>query len=564
MKVSELGFTSDFAKNAEIIKNLSDIDIDIPMKINLFDYQKVGAFFMWYVKKCFMLDDTGLGKTAQVLGYCKLLQKSKYASGNHDTLKVLIVVTSSILFQWKTEVEKFTNLKCDVVDQKSKKDRDRHYEKFAGNKVELLIINYHKILKDFDLIAPIDFDAVVFDEASQLKEYTTKMYKLFNQICKKTPRVVLLTATPISNNLEEFYNLFNLFNLPGILPERNDFIADYLITKQVKVKTRWGDKLISTIVGSRLDMIPVFRDKISSFYIRRLNTNDDSELSKLKMNILQEPVLLTKEQKDLCFDLKKEQVDSESPIISLYTDFVKVACCPQIYSNNFSNVSPKAIRLIEFLKSTDRKVVLFAKFIEFHKIMQQYLDHEGIKYCCINGGLSSKERQKSKDAFETDPDIKVIMLTGAGKFGLNLQITNQLVFTDIPYTPSDVFQIIGRVFRTGQTEDVDIRFIYCVDSLEEDLFAILERKQREIDAFFDQDKAEIFTLNRSKGRIDVKKNFMNRDYTTGPYFELTKEQLALIPEKEYIEIQKQSDSVEAVEEFSGAEKTVFSGTNVIL
>lgn len=563
MKLSEVGFTNDFNHNVDLIKGLSDIDLDISMKINLFDYQKVGALFMWYVKKCFMLDDTGLGKTAQVLGYCKLLQKSKYKSGG-GSLKVLIVVTSSILFQWKTEIEKFTDFKCDVVDQKSKKDRDRHYEKFKDNKVELLVINYHKILKDFELINAIDFDAVVFDEASQLKEHTTKMYKLFSQICNKTPRVVLLTATPISNNLEEFYNLFNLFNIPGILPERQDFIADYLITKQVKVKTRWGDKLISTIVGSRLDMIPVFRDKISSFYIRRLNTNDDSELSKLKMNIIQEPVLLTKEQKDLCFELKKEQVDSESPIISLYTDFVKVACCPQIYSNNFSNISPKAIRLIEFLKSMDRKVVLFAKFIEFHKIMQQYLDHVGIKYCCINGGLSSKERQKSKELFETDPEVKVIMLTGAGKFGLNLQITNQLVFTDIPYTPSDVFQIIGRVFRTGQTEDVDIRFIYCIDSLEEDLFAILERKQREIDTFFDQDKAEIFTLNRNKGKIDVKKNFMNRDYTVGPYFELTKDQLQLIPEKEFIEIQKPSESVAAVEEFAGAAATVFDGSNVIL
>jgi len=275
-------------------------------------------------------------------------------------------------------------------------------------------------------------------------------------------------------------------------------------------------------------------------------------------------VLLTKEQKDLCYELKKEQVDSDSPIISLYTDFVKVACCPQIYSNTFSNISPKALRLVEFLKSTDRKVVLFAKFIEFHKIMQQYFDHSGIKYCCINGTMSSKERQKSKELFETDPDVRVIMLTGAGKFGLNLQITNQLVFTDIPYTPSDVFQIIGRVFRTGQTEDVDIRFIYCTGSLEEDLFAILERKQREIDTFFDQDKAEIFSLTRNQGKIDVKKNFMSRDYQVGPYFDVTPELMKLVPEKEFIEISKPSESVAAVEEFAGAVTGLFDGSDVVL
>ena len=560
----DLGVTEDFNHNAELIKTMTDIDIEVPTKLELFDYQKVGAFYMWYVKKCFMLDDTGLGKTAQVLGYCKLLQKSKFKSNPNEPLKVLIVVTSSILFQWKSEVEKFTDLHCDVADQKSKKDRDRHYEKFAKNNMQILIINYHKILKDYEQISQLNFDAVVFDEASQLKENNTKMYKLFKTICDRTPRVVLLTATPISNNLEEFYNLFELFNMPGILPDRNEFIATYLVTKKVKVKTRWGEKMIDTISGSRLDMIPVFKNLISPFFIRRLNTDDDSELSKLKMNIIQVPVLPTKEQKDLCNALKVDQATNDTPIISLYTDFVKVSCCPQIYSNDFSNISPKAIRLIEFLQSTDRKVVLFAKFIEFHKIMQQYLDKAGIKYCCINGTLSAKDRQKSKSDFENDPEIKVIMLTGAGKFGLNLQITNQLVFTDIPYTPSDVFQIIGRVFRTGQTEDVDIRFIYCQDSLEEDLFGVLERKQREIDTFFDQDKAEIFSLTRNSIKVNVKKNFMTRDYLHGPYFELSPEQYDLIPEKEYIEIQKPSESVEAIAEFAGAVESVFDGNKVIL
>ena len=560
----DLGFTGDFRHDAELIKGLESVPFDVETKIPLEDYQKVGSFYMWYVKKCFMLDDTGLGKTAQTLGYCKLLQQSKYRSGNHDPLKVLIVVTSSILFQWQGEVEKFTDLRCDVISQKSKKDRERHYKKFKDSNVNLLIINYHKILNDFDFINELEFDSIVFDEASQLKEESTKMYKLFNKICEKTPRIVMLTATPISNNLLEFYNLFGLFHIPGLLPDRTEFIMSYLTTKKVKVKTRWGEKLVDTITGSKLEMIPIFRDRIEPFYIRRLNTNDESELSKLNMNIIQVPVYLTKEQKDLCHELKKEQIDSDSPIIALYSDFVKVACCPQIYSNDFSNVSPKALELVKYLKATDRKVVLFAKFIEFHKIMQQYFDHNGIKYCCINGGLSAKERQKSKDLFENDPDVKVIMLTGAGKFGLNLQITNQLVFTDIPYTPSDAFQIIGRVFRTGQTEDVDIRFIYCVDSIEEDLFGVLERKQKEIDAFFDQDKAAIFSLTRADDKVDVKKNFMNRNYQVGPYFDLTSDLQDLIPEKEYVEIQNVSASAEAVKEFAGATETLFDGSNVIL
>ena len=298
------------------------------------------------------------------------------------------------------------------------------------------------------------------------------------------------------------------------------------------------------MAGSKLDMIPVFRDMISSYYIRRLNTENNG-LSNIKMNIIQIPILLTKEQKELCKSLKfNHMMDKDSSILKLYSDFTKVACCPQIFDNSYTNISPKVIELIKQLKSSDKKFVLFASYLEHHKIIRSYLDKANIQYVSVTGEQSAKEKDQSKQQFYSNPEIKVILLTGAGKFGLNLQITNKLVFMTLPYTPSDVFQIIGRIFRIGQEEDVDILIIYHKDSLEEDMFNILERKQREIDTFFEQDKAYIFEL-KDKKELDVSQSFIKRNYGIGPYFDdiCTEEDRLLIPEKELLILDSNKKSI---------------------
>ena len=213
----------------------------------------------------------------------------------------------------------------------------------------------------------------------------------------------------------------------------------------------------------------------------------------------------------------------------------------RFYDPSYSNFSPKAIELIKLINSTKEKYVIYAKFLEYHKILRSYLDLAGINYVSITGEQSSKEKDNSKKKFYEDDSVRVILLTGAGKFGVNLQITNKLVFMDLPYTPSDVFQIIGRIFRTGQDKDVDIFMFYNKDSLEEDLFDNLYRKQTEIDTFFEQEKADIFEILNEKGdKIDVKVSFIQRDYSKGPYYDdnLSEEDRLLIPEKENIIIEE--------------------------
>ena len=120
------------------------------------------------------------------------------------------------------------------------------------------------------------------------------------------------------------------------------------------------------------------------------------------------------------------------------------------------------------------------------------------------------------------------MMTGAGKFGLNLQVSDTILFLDIPYTPSDVFQYIGRVLRTGQTKNVDVYFFYMLNTPEEDLFDSLRRKQEEIDLFFRTSKAQLFDLNL-RTSINMEDSLLARDPMLGEVYSIDEEDYILIP-----------------------------------
>lgn len=510
------------------IKEMDDTPFDIDTKLPMYPYQKVGAYFMLAVKKCFNLDDPGMGKTIQSIGYIKLLQKLLKKSN----VKVLVATTSSVVYQWESEVKKFSNLLPVVIDG-SKARRTNDYTNFAKDRRNVMIINHTKVLHDFDKIRAVKWDAIIIDEASALKDRSTAMYKYYDYLAKAVDRFVLLTATPISNNLEEFYNLFQLFQL-NFLPEYPEFRERFLITKPVTVKKPGGAKFtIQSVVGSK--NITEFRELIEPFFIRRENTKE-GEFKNLKMLNFKHPIPLTMEQKTLCATLRTQFFKEEDAIaLKVYSNFIKISCAPVIYAPEYSNFSPKAIELCKLIKSLKDKVVVFAKYLEFHEIIRDYFDKAGISYVSITGEQNPKEKDINKAAFREDPDIQVILLTGAGKFGLNLQTSNRIIFVDMPYTPSDVFQYIGRVYRTGQVNDVFVHFLYSSNTLEEDLFASLERKQSEIDEFFQQEKADIFKLDIPND-VDVKSSFLGRNYLEGESYDsiASKDDYSLIPEKKSV------------------------------
>lgn len=492
----------------EELKKRDDISFDFKLKKDLYPYQKVGALYHFLVKKSFNNDDPGLGKTAQSIALLTAIKKS-----NRGKLKAMVVATSTNLKQYEKEIKAFSDLSTIAIPSKN---RGQIYDDFKTNDIDVLLMSYSKIIYDFDFVSDTRFDILIFDEATSLKDPKSQYHQYFKWLCRKAPRVLMLTATPIVSSILDYYNMGVCMGLP--LPEYKEFVEHFMETKKIRVKGAYGDYNIEKPVAAKSpEAIEEFKTLMSPYFIRRENKNS-AQYSSMKLNLISRPTFLTKEQKGLCQKLKDEYRAAEKKNkLKLFSDFTKITCSPYIYDSNYSRFSPKVEELISLIKSTDSKIIVFARFTEFHDIIERRFKEEKIKYVTITGKDTSEKRESNRILFWEDSSIQVLIMTAAGRFGMNLQCTNKLVLLDIPYTPSDVFQYIGRVFRTGQSaSEVDVYFIYAKDSVEEDNFKLLYRKQQEIDIFNSSSEADIFTLDKT---IDFEHSFLDRNYKKGPYYD---------------------------------------------
>lgn len=468
------------------------------LKEKLFGYQEDGVKFMLDNKKCLNLDECGLGKTAQAIGYIDALNEE-------SPKKVAIVVKSENLMQWKAEIERFSDLTVTMV-KGPKKKRESLYARFISDNTQILLFNYQKLLFDTDPLMEVAkiLDAVVYDEAFALKNpesATSIMYTKFNTTIE---RVVALTATPMGCTLLDFYTIMRAQGIP--VPEEKDFIDHFVETQKIIIDM--GNRKIAKTIYVGSMNIEEFKQLYGKYFIRRLNDNKYD----FALNIIRHPLRYSTDQKYLCYKLQQsfKLQDEEKPIpaVRVYSQFSQLIDSPALVDPALSDFSPKVEEILNILKSKDEQFVVFAKYKEFQKILKSYFDKEGIAYSQVNGSLSIKEKNNQVEEF-SQGKTKVLLMTAAGKVGLNLQVARNLILVDVPSTPSDVFQFIGRVYRTGQTQDVNVHFLYTENSIESDLLSSLIDVQGAIDKLLDQNKSGVFKGFKKQDRLI---SFLKRDY----------------------------------------------------
>lgn len=521
---------SDPVQFGGVLQELKNMDTDecpvgmdnlfSDMKLELMPYQKTDALFHVLVKKSFNLSDPGLGKTAISIGYITLLERMW-----GRPVKAIAVTPSATVYQWSDEFKKFNpGIKPFVVEGGPEKRRKIYtaYADYDGSAV--LIFNYEKIRNDFGDISACSMvsDTVILDEVTCLKDRNAKTHGLFKELCSGMERSLLLTATPISTNLEEFYALLEIIGMGDVIaPSYEVFAEHFLVTRSMNVKGKWGGKFeIKKACGSK--NVELFEEKMHDLYIR--HENDASAFANLNLEIIKQPVRVTFTQARLIEKAAREfrEAGDDANPLQAYQDFSKICMDPSIYDENCPSFSPKIEKLVDFLKNNkNEKYVVYARFLSFHRLVHKRLIEEGITFVSLTGAENAKQKEEAKTAFteKSVSDVQVILLTDAGKFGLNLQNAHNIILMDIPYTPSNALQIIGRVFRTGQTKDVTAVFIYCEDTLEENQFHRLEERQQSVDSFFSTNKADLFALKSDdmfQGR-KMRKRLSQMEHIKGPY-----------------------------------------------
>lgn len=436
------------------IKTQKDLKIQIPslMKegFDLFDFQHRAVAMMYIVPRMVLGYDVGLGKSAiTITTYALLKEKGKAP-------KTLYVVTPrSALYQWQSEVEKFSHLSSFVIDAAFMDKEERaHYYKNVWGQHDVVISTYSLMYRDLlYLERHLRNTMAALDEVVKLKNKDAKLYKtagrLFSSLC---PRLYGLSASVLKKDLIEPFNIFNIIE-PGCMPSYSKFLETYCITE----KKRIGHRVIKNVVGHT--NIESFYNLFEPYYIGCKKTDIDT---KNLPKVVLKPVFTNMEgnQKKFYTQVLNDFLELDLEVEDTSAIFKKLIRCQQISDSPSilelkasSNKEKALVELVEEEIPQDQKVVIFTKFKKGVYRLKELLS----KYdpLSITGDDKGVSRDQIKRDFTDNPERRIIIINTAAREAINLQVSGNLIFFNLDWSYGDNLQIIGRINRLGSEHEVN-------------------------------------------------------------------------------------------------------------
>ncbi|NJO70459.1 MAG: DEAD/DEAH box helicase, partial [Bacteroidetes bacterium] len=454
----------------------------------LFPYQKEGICFAAEKGRCIVADDMGLGKTIQAIAAAELLRKETGIS------MVFIICPTSLKYQWKTEIEKFTGQSAWVIEGHFMKRREQYQNGYFYK-----IISYNTAVNDIEEINASLPDLFILDEAQRIKNFKTKISQNIKKL--KSPYTFVLTGTPLENKLEELYSIVQFVN-PFILGPFFRFMHDHRITDDRGKVTGYrdlnsiGQLLSNTMIRRRkkdvLLQLPERMDKV--LYVpmtdeqRAIHSEYQDHVAKLISKWRRQGFLNEKDRQSLM----------------IFLNMMRMVCDSTFIIDQKSRHDTKIAELMSILEELfaegDEKVVVFSQWERMTRIVAQELDARQIKYEHLHGGVPSANRGKLFENFTNDPQCRVFLSTDAGGVGLNLQAASLLINLDIPWNPAVLEQRIARIYRLGQKRNVSIINMVSTDTIEHKMLGVLSFKKGLADGILDQGDNTIF-MEESKFKV---------------------------------------------------------------
>jgi SNF2 family DNA or RNA helicase len=474
--------------NALTSGNQSVESIEIPQRFQgqLRPYQIRGASWLsflerWGLGAC-LADDMGLGKTIQFIALMLHLQEQ-------DVLgkPTLLVCPTSVLGNWEREVKRFGPSLKTIVHHGDKRPQGKAFAKTVKDK-HLVITSYSLVHRDVKDLQSVEWQGIVLDEAQNIKNSDAKQSQSVRQLDAQFR--IALTGTPVENRLSELWSIMDFLN-PGYLGPKNFFQRRFAIPIE-----RYGDTA----------SLRTLRSLVQPFILRRLKT-DRSIIQDLPEK--QEMTVfcgLSTEQAALYQTLVEESlVNIESAdgiqrrgmILALLTRLKQVCNHPALFkseenqttgqlspdSPDFRLFSGKLQRLEEMLEEVlaeGDRCLIFTQFAEWGKLLQAYLSRTfNREVLFLYGSSSKKQREEMIDRFQNDPQGPRIFILSlkAGGVGLNLTRANHVFHFDRWWNPAVENQATDRVFRIGQTRNVQVHKFVCTGTLEEKIHELIESKK---------------------------------------------------------------------------------------
>jgi superfamily II DNA or RNA helicase len=416
--------------------------------------KKVLKHFRGRVLLC---DEVGLGKTVEA----GMIIKEYLMRGM--ARNVIILTPPPLVTQWKEEMSSKFGLSFlttdDVIDT----------EKLWKEKFIIASVNTAKNKKNMPFVTEEFYDIVVVDEAHHLRNRNTLSWKLINQMKKKF--ILLLSATPVQNNLIELYNLITLLK-PGQFKTEKLFKEEYLVRGNLR-KPKNRDKL---------------RELLGDVMIRNTRSAIDLKLPRrFASTIRLEPSDIERKIYSFLQDFVRKE-NFKKPFINLLLR--EAGSSPFALKKTLDNIAQKKdiIQLIDSLKETSKgkallelikknpeeKKIIFTQYLKTMDYITDLLVINKIPFVTFRGDMSTKDKNEAIERFRDD--MPVLVSTESGGEGRNIQFCRTIINFDLPWNPMRIEQRIGRLHRIGQTGDVFIFNLSVKDTVEDYIIEILDNK----------------------------------------------------------------------------------------
>ncbi len=447
--------------------------------------------------RALLADEVGLGKTIEALIVFKeYIQRGMVKNA-------LILTPAPLVSQWRDELLAKFDLAVPCTDDA---DFKRDSEKFWSHPFILASINVAKSKNHSPRVLAREYDMVIVDEAHHLKNRTTINWKLVNSLKKRF--LLLLTATPVENDLMELYNIVTLLK-PGQLKTAAAFRAEFMTSgdptdprNREKLKELLGQVMIrNTRAVAKLGLPPRFAEtlrvepggtekmlyeRIDSL-VRRVSAETASTHRLLLKNLLAAAgssprALAAALTKILARDSLPGHEEEIGAILNL------CRCMDD---------SAKNRTLLQLLKAERSKIIVFVRFSATLEYIHEFLQWQDLPHALFHGGLSGPEKDEQIRLFAEEKDI--LVTTEVGGEGRNLQFCHRMVNYDLPWNPMQIEQRIGRLHRIGQENEVRIYNLCGAGSMEDYILYVLDRKIN----MFELVIGEIdMILGRIRGQLD--------------------------------------------------------------
>lgn len=418
--------------------------------------------------RAILADEVGLGKTIEA----GLVLKEYMVRGL--VKKALILVPASLVLQWVREL----NQKFGISAVAQKREHTWNAD------VVVASIDTAKREPHRERVLGTDYDLIIIDEAHKLKNKKTTNYQFANLLRKKY--CLLLTATPIQNDLDELFNLITLLK-PGQLGGQSEFAANFVVDKRlpkneeqlqealsgIMIRNRRGDggihftkRLVKNIPLSLSEDEKALYDAVTGFVKERYNESGGDLSSMLSLVTLQREVCSSRDAVFLTLVNLFKKTEEDSPVRPRIWGLVEKI--KGIKANT------KAEKTLELVKEMNEKVIIFTEYRATQEYLLQFFRANDMIAVPYRGGMNRGKKDWMMDLFRGR--AQVMIATEAGGEGINLQFCRNMINFDLPWNPMRVEQRIGRVHRLGQTEDVRIYNLCTLGTIEEHIVGLLHEK----------------------------------------------------------------------------------------